>query len=243
MLRVLVGVGCCLLLAWAQARADVLQDRAQLLDGVERIASPGVPATLCLLSPEAFPVVRARVGEVKHAVVAASRFGRGRVVAFGHSSYFGSGPLWSEQTGKLLQNAAVWSGQKSQPRIRCFGARDVAQYFEPLFRNCESVGRSQWHEELGRVDVLILGEALTDSADQKLLTRFVRSGGGVIVTGIGWGWQQLNPEKDVRHDYWVNQVFAPMGLLFPDASIHEIMPAESLSLLENSVDECVGGCG
>jgi len=74
----------CLCAAIAPARGDD-KDVAFLLDGVGRIAAPGAPGPLCVFGDKAMPVVTGKSGEnLREAVVAATRLGAGRAVAFGH---------------------------------------------------------------------------------------------------------------------------------------------------------------
>ena len=60
-------------------------DVAFLLEGVSRIAAPGVPGPLSVFGDEAFPVIAvSSEGKNREAVVAAARLGRGRIVCLGH---------------------------------------------------------------------------------------------------------------------------------------------------------------
>lgn len=58
--------------------------RAELVNGVREIASPGVPGAFCVFG-DAFVVAAGKAGNGSMApVIAAAEYGKGRIVAFGH---------------------------------------------------------------------------------------------------------------------------------------------------------------
>jgi len=65
------------------------------------------------------------------------------------------------------------------------------------------------------------------------LDSFVRKGGGMIVAGLGWGWQQLNPEKELVLDHPGNRLLAPMGMVYADGYLNRI------DVVNDPVDENV----
>lgn len=87
-------------------------DRAALLRDVHSIAAPGAPGGVTAFGPGAFAVVGGKEGkDTLSAVVAAARFDKGRVVAFGHGGYFSAtgGEESDKDTAALLRNALIWS--------------------------------------------------------------------------------------------------------------------------------------
>ncbi len=107
---------------------DVSADRAALLEGVVTIGAPGSPGGVTAFGPGAFAVVGGEDGKTALApVVAAARFEKGRIVAFGHGGYFES--FADKDTGKLLLNAVRWTAGDAKPgkrpRVAVVGRADV----------------------------------------------------------------------------------------------------------------------
>ena len=55
-------------------------------------------------------------------------------------------------------------------------------------------------------------------AERDRVTKFVRAGGGLIVAGLGWGWQQLNPKQELVTDMGLNRMLEPAGLIWADGT-------------------------
>ena len=171
------------------APADLDADIAALLVGVEVLEQVGVPGPVVAFGPKAFPVLTDGRGE---AVVAAARFGAGRVVAIGHGGYIGE-PSGESGRGRLMRNAIAWTSSGT-PEAR------VAALSEGL--------------ALDAIDVVTWPGSDMSAATQARLREFVRGGGGLVVGSCPWGWQQLRPQLSLREDYSANLVLAPMGLVF-----------------------------
>ena len=183
-------------------QADVCADRAALLAGVEALEAVGVPGPVVVLGPDAFAVLTDERGE---AVVAAARWGKGRVVAFGHGGYLGEAPAETGR-GRLLANAIAWAARGSEaPGVAALraGAR------------------------LEGVDVLTWDGADVSAATEEEVRAFVRSGGGLVVGSCPWGWQQLHPRLALREDAPANRVLAPMGLVFGPTYLAGPFPASA----------------
>ena len=115
--KLIIAAFLCLITLSPAPAGDADLDR--LLDGVEKIAAPGVPGPLCLFGKDSFSLVAGKVDRRYRAcVVAAARWGQGRVVAFGHTGYFGKGSLDAGDTARLVTNALRWAGRKKKPVAR-----------------------------------------------------------------------------------------------------------------------------
>jgi len=200
-----------LLLLWtpAWASGDELS-----LDGVSRIAAPGVPGPLAVVGPKAFPVVAVPGDGHRHPVVAAARYGKGRVVAFGHSGYLGAGAVTRHDTLRLLGNAIRWAGGGAV--VTC-DLEGLSKALAPVAREIRD-DRAGLPKRLERVGVLVLRPSATLKADADIerIRGFVRKGGGLIVADLGWGWKQLNPGKRLATDHPGNRLLAPMGIAWAD---------------------------
>jgi hypothetical protein len=204
------------------------RDVAALLDGVETIAAPGVPGPLCLFGSPAFPLVTGRIdGTVEAPVVAAARCGRGRLVAFGHPGYFHSGALETEDTGRLVSNAARWAAPragKDGPRIGVRGRSDLVGFLSRRGIRAEQLDKPDWLEALkvrGEASVDVLCIVPNELSDEEIVAiwRFVRRGGGLLAAELGWGWLQLHPGKSLREDHPGNRLLTPAGLVWADGTL------------------------
>ncbi len=172
---------------------DHAADRAALLEGVTALEQTGIPGPVVAFGPDAFAVLTAKNGE---AVVAAARYGEGRVVAFGHGGYLGGGPEGSGRA-RLLANALAWA----------MGDLDPTSEVAPVIAEVRQA-------DLATAAVVTWAGGDLPPARREALRAFVHAGGGLVVGECPWGWQQLHPEQVLREDGPSNQVLAPMGLVF-----------------------------
>jgi hypothetical protein len=178
-----------LLLALLSTTLSFASDTDTLLAGVHTLEARGLPGPLVVFGDRAFPVLTTERGEV---VVAAARYGEGRVVAFGHGAYIDDS-LPGTGGERLVANAVAWVAAD---------ARDP------------QVVRLTDSTSLAGVDVLTwAGEDLSE-ATRRQVRAFVEGGGGLVVGTCPWGWQQLNSDLSLREDASSNKVLAPMGLAF-----------------------------
>lgn len=207
-------------LGGAPAAADTAADRAALLDGVRRIASPGIPGGLAAFGPDAFVVVVARSGrQTLEPVVAAARLGRGRAVLFGHDGYLDAEALRVGDTARLLANAARWAAGPAGTRAARVGLRGHPGLAGPLrAAGCTvmDLGGARWADALARCDVVCGSPSAWDSAALAAVERFVRRGGGLLAGETGWGWLQTHPGRTPR-EMPGNRLLAPAGVAWTDA--------------------------
>ncbi len=196
-------------------------DQRALLSGVREIGISGAPGPLCVFGGGAFPLVTGKGGgDAQLPVVAAGRFGRGRVAAFGHTGYLSAGTLDKADTAKLMNNLIRWTGAGSAGRARPVkvGVYRVGGLKEWLAKNRFAAADIDL-KQLASADVLILPQSRLSDDEVKAVQQFVRSGGGLIAGGLGWGWKQLNPGKDLPTEHPGNRVLADMGILFADGTV------------------------
>jgi hypothetical protein len=214
--NLIIAVFLCLITLSPAPAGDADLDR--LLDGVEKIAAPGVPGPFCLFGKDSFSLVTGKVDRRHRAcVVAAARWGQGRVVAFGHTGYFGKGSLDAGDTARLVTNALRWTGRRKKPRVALRGLGDLKALCEGENFAVQSLEGAEWLEELRKYDVLCIGtHGLTSESERDAVAKFVRKGGGLLAGGLGWGWGQLNPGKSISIDHPGNQLLAGCGLVWAD---------------------------
>ena len=206
----LAGVAAC-----AQP-ADHAADLAALLKGVATIDAPGLPGPICVFGPRAFAVIVGK-GNGKNApampVVAAARFGQGRVVAFGHDGYLSPASLQTADTGRLIANAIAWAKPgAAAPEVVVLRAKSLASHLE-------KAGFKIVPGTLGQLapgQVLVLPVMGLSDTEIEAVSQFVQAGGGLVCAGLGWGWQQLNPKKTLAVDMSLNRLLAPAGLVWTE---------------------------
>ncbi|HUU09852.1 MAG TPA: hypothetical protein VM431_04870, partial [Phycisphaerae bacterium] len=146
-----------LLAAASQAGADA-KDVTVLLDGVTKIAAPGVPGPLCVFGPGALAVVTGGAGDnLREPVVAAARMGKGRVVAFGHTDYFNARVLGGNatDTGRLMTNAVRWAaGAAAKPVVGVHQAQGLLGFLQGKGFKTVSLAGTEWQKDLRGVNVL-----------------------------------------------------------------------------------------
>jgi hypothetical protein len=198
-------------------------DRAALLKGVDSIRAPGgLSASLTLLDASAFAVVTGAQSRERAPVVAASRTGKGRVVVYGHGNFIGTSGLQDAGTATFLTNAVHWAaGGKAQLRVGLLDWPAPATTLKaagfavvPLTRDTLTSQR------LASVDVLVCDTTAFAAAGGRdraaAVQKWVRDGGGLITFGVGWGWQQLNPDGSLAEDSGFNRLLVPLASIGVD---------------------------
>lgn len=198
-------------------------DLPRLLQGVQAIAAPGVPGPLCVAGNKAFAVVVGRTGgERQAAVVAASRLDKGRVVAFGHTGYFDGPSLEIADTGTLMQNAMRWASGRTDRkgpavRVAVVHRPQLAAYLKKAGFAAEELAGKKLAAALDAFDVVAMdANEVADPALAEATLAFVRSGKGIVMTSLGWGWLQLHPGKNLVDDHPGNRFLAKAGIAWAD---------------------------
>ena len=201
----------------ATAPLPTPDDVQQLLAGVERIPVVGAPGAVIPTAPQAFPLIVGNCGRGKIApVAAASRLGKGRIVALSHNGYFNKP---SGDTGQLLLNAVRWAagmkaGEQTGLRVAVRSKRELVQFLESQQIPVAAADGAAWQSLLKQCQVFCIDTSFdNESALLPALTDFVRSGGGLVTAGTGWGWAQLHPGKTIEDDYLGNRLLVNAGLV------------------------------
>lgn len=196
-------------------------DVSTLTANVTSIAAPGVPGPLVLFGDAAFPVVVGKDGkDVAMPVVAAGTLGHGRVIAFGHTGYLDAAALATGETGVLMDHALRWTGRREKPRVGVL--RDRA-WSEALAARGHDARVVDDLSALGEIDVLTLQAHALDEAQRTAIRAFTSRGGGVLVSGLGWGWLQLNPGKSIR-EHPGNLLLLDAGIAWGDGTLERTAP-------------------
>lgn len=181
-------------------------DADAIVDGVSKIAKPGIPGPIACVSEQAFAVVTGRIDANDHAVVAATRHGKGRIVAFGHDGYLTEGTAAQGDTRRLIANACRWAARTGKRRVAgLVGHRELAKTLEGAGFEVKPLDARGWTKSADEIDLLIADEAaLPDDAHEKALAEFVERGGGLVTSGLAWGWMQIHDDLDICRDHALN---------------------------------------
>jgi len=183
-----------------------------LLDGVRRVALPGVPGLLTVFGPKAAPVIAAPLpGGGVAPILAVARAGHGRLALFSHSGYFGAGALEQADTARLVENLLRWLAPgKRKPVVAVQGFPGFVRF---LRRRGYAVRDSP---VLHGIDVACFASR---AVDPERMRAFLEHGGGFLSGLPGWGWQQLNPGQELATGNPLNRLAAPFGIVLGEGLV------------------------
>lgn len=179
----------------------------RLMRGVRELdlCGPHVPSDLVLIGDHAFPLAMNSQGQ---AVMAASLFGRGRIVVLGHEGYLTAFP-------GLVENALNWLGGDGPNNSSVAVHQKVKAVADNLSKsefNVEVVGGFGRGPSVG----VYVSDAYSIAADAKDLVAFVKAGGGVLLGGQAWSWAQTRPKDNVLLQFEGNKVSGVAGIYFTE---------------------------
>ncbi|XP_038129305.1 TRPM8 channel-associated factor homolog [Cyprinodon tularosa] len=175
-----------------------------LLKGIQELdlQHSSVPCNL-VLTGDAFPLV---INSHGHILMAASVYGRGRIVVLSHETYLTLCPA-------LVENSLTWLGGKKSTNLS-FGVQKkrkaVADNLSSSRYKVSLV--EEFSKDLG-VDVYITDayEVGTKAGD---LVAFMKAGGGILIGGQAWWWSSQNPKENLVLEFPGNKVTAVAGIYF-----------------------------
>lgn len=160
---------------------------------------------LVLIGDHAFPLAMNSQGQV---VMAASLYGRGRMVVLGHEGYLTAFP-------HLVENAVTWLGGDGSDTLSVAVHRQVKTVADNLSTSelkVEVVGGFG----LGVGAAVYATDAYSIAADAKGLVAFMKAGGGVLIGGQAWTWAQTRPKDNVLLLFDGNKVSGVAGIYFSE---------------------------
>ena len=197
------------------------QERSEILKGVSMISAPGLPGTVCAFGENAFPVVLGKAGSKTHSpVVAASRFGEGRAVIFGHTDYLERVEVADAESQRLILNSILWARGASKAPVGL--RKNLTQLFEFLNKcniPCISLGGSQWASyAVENCSVICCLPADLNEEDAQILEKGIVAGKGFLAAETGWGWQQIHPKLNLTQ-HPGNRLLQKAGLMWSDGTL------------------------
>ena len=192
--------------------AVLADDLESLTDGVSSIRAHGVPGPVVAFTREAFPVLIGKWGDHQAPLAVASRLGRGRVLAFGHTGYLDAP---EGDARRLLDNALRWLSSKrdlSKIRVGVHGVKSLKRYLPTRGVTV----REAAFRHLDGLDVLVMSAfALRTDKEMATVSKFVRRGGGLMTAATGWAYTTyIEKGKDLVEDFRGNRLLRPAGIAF-----------------------------
>ncbi|XP_077120394.1 TRPM8 channel-associated factor homolog [Ranitomeya variabilis] len=182
------------------------KDYKSLVKGIKNLDFSGdsVPCSLLLIGDIAFPVV---VSSAKHVLIAASKYGKGRLVAIAHET-----SLDQPQFMDFLKNAISWLKPSS----------DAVIGVDTNFNNLEKTLSDSGHkvekitglkEDLGVLCTTGYEESQTDD-----IISFVKEGGGLLIGAQPSDWASKNKSDKVLFNFPGNKIISVSGMYFTETS-------------------------
>uniref|UniRef100_A0A3B5ABI2 TRPM8 channel associated factor 2 n=1 Tax=Stegastes partitus TaxID=144197 RepID=A0A3B5ABI2_9TELE len=180
---------------------------SSLMRGLKELdlRGPCVPSDLVLIGEHAFPLAMNSRGQV---LMAASLYGRGRIVVLGHEGYLTAFPA-------LVENALTWLRGDGSDNVSVglhHNVKSVADNLRKSSFQAEVVGA--YKADLG-VGVYVT-DAYSVGADPKELVAFMKAGGGVLIAGQAWHWASSHPKENTLLLYDGNKVSGVAGIYFSE---------------------------
>ncbi|MDF1798773.1 MAG: M60 family metallopeptidase [Planctomycetota bacterium] len=220
-LRLLLPILAAFLVLDPAARAQDSNDLDQLLAGVFSLEPPtgALPGEVLCTSDESFTIASVQASDGRRGVIAATRHGAGRAVAFGHNAFLGDWGLGAGGGQTFIQNAIAWSGGAELEDISLLLLGRSGSLVERLGGELDGVSSHSTlpeARELERFDVVLWQSGDLDPASIDRLEAFVAGGGGLLFGVCPWGRQQLfdRQGKSIRTDLPHNQLGGRLGLVF-----------------------------
>ncbi|XP_062956184.1 TRPM8 channel-associated factor 2-like [Cynocephalus volans] len=175
-----------------------------LMKGVTRWDVPKgpIPSELLLIGEASFPVMVNDKGQV---LIAASCYGRGRLIVISHEGYLQHAGL-----APFLLNAVGWLSPSPGAPI------EVHPSLEPLVKILQDSGvKAQIGPEPGEPMGVFCINAYNNTVTAKLI-QFVKRGGGLLIGGQAWYWASQHGREKVLSSFPGNKVTSVAGVYFTD---------------------------
>ncbi|XP_017290842.1 TRPM8 channel-associated factor homolog [Kryptolebias marmoratus] len=169
------------------------------------LRSSSVPCNLVLSGENAFPVVMNSDG---HVLMAASRYGRGRVVVLSHERYLTLSPA-------LVENAVIWLGGGESENLSLGVHQNLKAVADNLSKSNFQVSLVEGFSGSLGVSVYV-SDAYQVGASAGDLVAFIKAGGGVLIGGQAWNWAAQNPNENLILQFSGNKVSGVAGIYFSD---------------------------
>ncbi|XP_049323275.1 TRPM8 channel-associated factor homolog isoform X2 [Astyanax mexicanus] len=179
-------------------------DYYALMCGLQELDFQGkaVPSDLVLTGEHAFPLSMNPRGQV---LMAASRYGQGRLVVLGHEEYLTRFP-------GLVENILAWLMPVCADSITV----GIQKSLHSLASNlCYSSMKTKVDDFQSGFAVFV-SDAYSVDANAKDLVAFLKAGGGLLIAGQAWSWAKANPGQNTLLSFPGNKVCSVAGIYFSE---------------------------
>lgn len=176
-----------------------------LVKGLKQLdlRSVSVPCNLVLAGEDAFPLVMDSDG---HVLMAASLYGRGRIVVLGHEQYLSLAP-------DLVENALIWLGGGGPENISLGVHKNLKAVADKLSESNFQVSVVKSFSATQGVTVFV-SDAYNVGEQAGDLVAFMKAGGGVLLGGQARNWTAHNPNENLILQFPGNKVSGVAGIYF-----------------------------
>lgn len=164
-----------------------------------------VPCSLLLTGENAFPLLTDTHGKI---LMAASLYGRGRIVVLSHETYLITLPA-------LVENAVTWLRGEESENISVGVQKEIKEVADNLNKSDFHVSVVESLSENPGVGVYATN-AYTVGPESTALVAFLKAGGGVLMGGQAWWWASQNPNENIILQFPGNKVAGVAGIYFSD---------------------------
>ncbi|XP_066522152.1 TRPM8 channel-associated factor homolog [Hoplias malabaricus] len=171
-----------------------------LLKGLKELDFQGtaVPSPLVLTGDHAFPLSMNPKGQV---LMAASRYGQGRIVVLGHEAYLTQFPA-------LVENALAWL-MPSRSESTTVG---IQKNLKSLANNLRSSSLKIKVDDFQKGFAVYVSDAYSIDVVSKDLVAFLKAGGGLLIAGQSWHWAATHPDENALLSFPGNKVCSVAGI-------------------------------
>ncbi|KAK2912778.1 TRPM8 channel-associated factor homolog [Channa argus] len=178
-----------------------------LMKGLKELNFSGetVPCDLLLTGDHPFPLAINSQGQV---LMAASLYGRGRIVVLSHECYLATFPA-------LVENALTWLMGDGSDNMSVGVHKHLHVVSDNLTKSSfQTKVVEAFSNNLG-VGVYVT-DAYSVGEDPKDLVAFLKAGGGVLIGGQAWNWAAHHPKENIHLKFPGNKVSGVAGIYFSD---------------------------
>lgn len=180
-------------------------DYCALMKGIQQLDFQGeaVPSDLVLIGNHAFPLSMNARGQV---LMAASRYGQGRIIALGHEEHLTRFP-------GLMENALSWLMPSESESTTVGIQKNLGSLAENLAYCPVKTKVGDFQNE--GLAVYVTDAYSVDSCAKELVA-FLKSGGGLLIAGQAWSWSQTHPGENTLLCFPGNKVCSVAGIYFSE---------------------------
>nr|XP_046244501.1 TRPM8 channel-associated factor homolog [Scatophagus argus] len=169
------------------------------------LRGPGVPSNLLLTGDHAFPLAVNSQGQV---LMAASLYGKGRIVVLSHESYLTTFPA-------LVENALTWLRGDGSDNLSVGVHKNIQAVADNLSKSIFQTKVVEAFSDNLRVGVYV-ADAYSVGTDVRDLVAFMKAGGGVLIAGQAWHWAHTHPKENTLLQFVGNKVSGVAGIYFTE---------------------------